>query len=272
MGRPDPIELRARYLLVADGANSRFGRTLGTLRTADWPNATAIRGYWQSPRHAEPYVETSLDLTDHHGNLLPGYGWVIPVGDGTVNVGVGLLSTFREFRSINATHLLQQHLERVAPDWQIEPDRPLGRAAPGRVPVGGSISPKAGPTYLVVGDAAGSVNPFSGTGIGEAFHTAALATEVLHQALDTNDPTVLQQYPARYDEVLGQYFHVGRLMARALGRPTVMRQLARASVSNQSVLEWLVRIMADALRPDDHGPAEAAYATAAALARLAPGS
>ena len=100
------VEIRAEYTIVADGANSRFGRALGTFRTREWPYGTAIRTYWQSPKHAEPWIESALDVKDRNGNPMPGYGWIFPVGDGTVNIGVGLLSTFRDFKSVNTTHLL----------------------------------------------------------------------------------------------------------------------------------------------------------------------
>ena len=50
-GAGAPEEVRARYVVVADGANSRFGRALGTSRDREWPYGTAIRGYWASPLH-----------------------------------------------------------------------------------------------------------------------------------------------------------------------------------------------------------------------------
>ena len=86
--------------MVADGANSRFGRALGHRRaTATYPMGMAVRGYFTSPYHDEPWIESHLDLRDRDGNHLPGYGWIFPVGDGTVNVGVGLLSTLHRVGS-----------------------------------------------------------------------------------------------------------------------------------------------------------------------------
>ena len=140
----EPVEIRARYVVVADGANSRFGRSLGTFRTREWPYGTAIRTYWETPRHAEPWIESALDVKDRNGNPMPGYGWIFPVGDGTVNIGVGLLSTFREFKSVNTTHLLDAYAHQVADRWEINPDRPECKATSGRIPMGGSVGPKAG--------------------------------------------------------------------------------------------------------------------------------
>ena len=127
-----PLDVRAEYTIVADGANSRFGRALGTYRTREWPYGTAIRTYWESPKHAEPWIESALDVKDRNGNPMPGYGWIFPVGDGTVNIGVGLLSTFRDFKSVNTTHLLDAYAHQIADRWEIdaaEPDGPTGQRA-----------------------------------------------------------------------------------------------------------------------------------------------
>jgi geranylgeranyl reductase family protein len=263
-------ELRAELTIVADGANSRFGRALGTYRTREWPYGTAIRTYWPSPRHADPWIESALDVKDRNGATMPGYGWIFPVGDGTVNIGVGLLSTFRDFKGVNTTHLLDAYAHQIAERWQIDPARPEARPTSGRIPMGGSVGPKAGPTYLVVGDAAGSVNPFNGEGIDYAYETARLAADVIHEALVDGDPTALQRYPKLLDDTYGQYFKVARLFARVIGRPALMRELTRVGMHSRPLMEWVLRIMANLLRPDEIGPAEAAYKAAAALVRLAP--
>jgi geranylgeranyl reductase family protein len=263
-------EIRAQYVIVADGANSRFGRALGTFRTREWPYGTAIRTYWESPKHAEPWIESALDVKDRNGNPMPGYGWIFPVGDGTVNIGVGLLSTFRDFKSVNTTHLLDAYAHQVADRWQIDPGKPEQKATSGRIPMGGSVGPNAGPNFLVVGDAAGSVNPFNGEVIDYAYETARMAANVLHEALVTNDPSLLQQYPRRIDEEYGEYFKVARLFARVIGRPLLMRELTRVGMNSRTLMEWVLRIMANLLREDEKGPAELAYKAAAKIAKVAP--
>ncbi len=266
------VDIRAEFTIVADGANSRFGRALGTFRTREWPYGTAIRTYWASPKHDDPWIESALDVKDRNGNPMPGYGWIFPVGDGTVNIGVGLLSTFRDFKSVNTTHLLDAYAHQIADRWEITPDQPEARPTSGRIPMGGSVGPKAGPTYLVIGDAAGSVNPFNGEGIDYAYETAHMAADVIHEALVDHDPTALQRFPKMLDDEYGQYFKVARLFARVIGRPLLMRELTRAGMHSRPLMEWVLRIMANLLRPDEVGPAEAAYKAAAAIVRLAPNS
>jgi geranylgeranyl reductase family protein len=262
--------VRARYVVVADGANSRFGRALGTYRTRDWPYGTAIRGYWESPLHDEPWIESALDVKDRSGHPLPGYGWIFPVGDGTVNIGVGLLSTFRDFKSVNTTHLLEEYVATAPSYWELSPANICGKPTSGRLPMGGSVGPKAGPTWLVVGDAAGTVNPFNGEGIDYAYETGRIAAEVLHDALASGDSLALANYERRLQSEYGLYFKVARLFAKVIGRPALMRELTRVGMRSRTLMEWVLRIMANILRPDELGPAEAAYKAAAAIVRLAP--
>jgi flavin-dependent dehydrogenase len=136
--------------------------------------------------------------------------------------------------------------------------------------MGGSVGPKSGPTYLVIGDAAGSVNPFNGEGIDYAYETARIAAHILTEAIRNNDPTALQRYQTMIDDEYGQYLKVARLFARIIGRPAIMRELSRVGMNNQTLMEWVLRIMSNLLRPDEIGPAEAAYKAAAAIVRLAP--
>ena len=114
---------------------------------------------------------------------MPGYGWIFPVGDGTVNVGIGLLSTFRDFKSVNTTKVLTEYVATAPSYWGLDPDAGTCKPTSGRLPMGGSVGPKAGPSYLVVGDAAGTVNPFNGEGIDYAYETGRMAAQILHEAL-----------------------------------------------------------------------------------------
>jgi len=263
-------ELRARYLVVADGANSRFGRALGTSRDRTYPLGMAVRGYYESPRHDDPWIESHLDIRDKDGNNLPGYGWVFPVGDGTINVGVGLLSTFAGWKNINTSHLMDAFCATAPEYWGISPETSCGPPTGGKLPTGLSVQPNVGPTWLTVGDAAGSVNPFNGEGISVAYETGRLAADSVSEALTTGDGLALARYRDRLDETYGLYFKVARAFVRAIGNPAVMRELTRVGFQSRTLMEWVLRIMANLLRPDELGPAEAAYKVVARLVAVAP--
>ncbi len=262
--------VRARYVIVADGANSRFGRALGTARDRSYPLGMAIRGYFTSPYHDEPWIESHLDISDRHGNHLPGYGWIFPVGDGTVNVGVGLLSTFSGWKHVNTTHLMEAFCDTAPARWGLSPETATCAPTGGRLPTGGSVLPRVGPTFVVTGDAAGFVNPFNGEGISVAYETGRLAADAVDLALATGDGLALQTYDDRLEQVYGLYFKVARAFVRALGNPAVMRELTRVGMHSRTLMEWVLRIMANLLRPEELGPAEAVYRTLAALVRIAP--
>ena len=264
--------LEARYVVVADGANSRFGRALGASRNRTYPQGMAIRGYYESPLHAEPWIESALDVRDRNGRSLPGYGWIFPVGDGTINVGVGLLSTFRDYKSVNTSHLMDEFAATAPAYWGISPSSSCGPPTGGRLPMGGSVSPNVGPTWVAIGDAAGTVNPFNGEGIDYAYETGRIAAGLLGEALATGDGRVLQRYPQLLDDEYGLYFKVARLFAHVIGNPAILNQLTRVGMHSQTLMEWVLRIMANLLREDELGPAEAAYRAIAAIVKRVPES
>jgi geranylgeranyl reductase family protein len=263
-------EIHARYVVVADGSLSRFGRALGTVRNKAYPQGIAIRGYFESPRSADPWIESCLDVHDREGRTLPGYGWIFPLGDGTINVGIGLLSTFKGYKDVNTTHLMTEWAATAPGRWGIDPDAMLAPPTGGRLPMAGSVDPKVGPNWLIVGDAAGSINPFNGEGIDYAYETARMAADLIDDALRSGTAQPLQRYPGLLDDEYGLYFKVARNFAKIIGQPVLMRELTRVGMRSQSLMEWVLRIMANLLREDELGPAEAAYRSVARIARLVP--
>ena len=134
----------------------------------------------------------------------------------------------------------------------------------------GSINPKVGPNWVLVGDAAGSINPFNGEGIDYAYETGRMAAGLLDESLVSGDARPLQTYPQLLDDEYGLYFKVARHFAKIIGQPALMRELTRVGMRSHSLMEWVLRIMANLLREDELGPAEAAYRSVARIARMVP--
>lgn len=265
------VDMRATYTVVADGANSRFGRALGTFRRRTWPHALAHRAVYRSALHDTSEIELVLDLHDRAATRITGYGWMFPRGDGTVNVGALMMSTSPSFQVVNPVHLLERLIDEHGARWQLDGD-PVEQAAGGRIPLGHAVSPTAGPTFLVVGDAAAAANPMSGAGIEYAIETGLTAADVIDEALTTGTAASLQRYPKLLDEHCGAYFKVGRLANRLLGRPTLAKRLAQLTTAGGPFSAAFVRITSNELRPGHLGVAEATYRLGRALSLVAPDS
>jgi geranylgeranyl reductase family protein len=262
-------EVRARFTVVADGANSRFGRALGASRDRSVPLGMAIRGYYRSPRHAESFIESHLDIRDAAGNVIPGYGWIFPLGDGRVNVGVGILSTFDKWKQVNTTKLMDAFVDWAPDSWCLSAETSLGSPTGGRLPMGLSVGPRVGPDYLMTGDAGGSINPFNGEGIAYGYETGRLAALTLADAICADDPARLAEYERHLEEIYGMYFKIGSAFMKLMGRGDLMRLVVNTGMYSRTLMEWVLRIMSNLVREDELGPAEAAYRAVAAIAARA---
>ena len=261
--------VRATFTIVADGANSNFGRLLGTYREPDWPLAVAHAADYRSPLHLADEVEVVVGVTDRVGTPIAGYGWMFPTGKDTVGVGVLLLSTSPSFAVINPAHLLERFAEQHASRWHLGAE-PVAPAVGGRVPLGLSVGPLAGPTYLIVGDAGGVANPLSGLGIDTALETGIIAGDVVGEALDQNSAAALQQYPKLVDDRYGSYYKMGRLADRLVGQPPLARRLHGALGARPTFAEGALRVALQHLRSGRGGVPELVYGMARAVASFAP--
>ena len=230
----------------------------------------ALRGYYRSPRSEETYIDSFLDIRDASGRVVPGYGWIFPLGDGRVNVGVGLLSTQGRGKHVNTTKLMDDFLAQVPASWCLDPRTACGAPVGGRLPMGLGVGPRVGPDAVVVGDAAGVINPFNGEGIAYGYETGRLAAGAVADTLAAGEPGLLAGYEQSLQDIYGLYYRVARAFIGVLSRPGLMRICVNAGMYNRPVMEWLLRIMGNYLRPDELGPAEVVYRALVALARPCP--
>ena len=258
--------------VIADGSMNRFGRELGTTRRRDYPMGMAARGYWASPRSTDPFLESQLDLRDRSGATMPGYGWVFPLGDGTVNVGVGLLSTFKRWKQVNTSHMLDDYVAGAPRHWALDGDSPLDRPVGGKLTMSFSRGPLVGANWLTVGDAAGSINPWNGEGISYAYETGRMAAGYIGEMIATGDPLLLRRYPQRLQDEYGLYYKMARIFVKLIGYPSVMRTLAHTGLRNRPLMEWTLQVMANLLDDEDKEMGERVYGALAAITRTLPTS
>jgi geranylgeranyl reductase family protein len=251
----------APLTILAAGAQGAAAKMLGAERHPDEPFGLAIRAYAPTPRHAERHLEACLSLRDEHGTPVPGYGWMFPAGDGTVNIGVGALSTMKGFKKLNLNKLLDQYAAIVRPTWSIGDYVDKPRAW--RLPM--SSTKRHGPGWVAVGDAAGFVNPMNGEGIDYALESGMLAVE---QYLA--DPA---QAPANYDRLVGERFdaflRTGRRFSFLIGHPWLLRPGLRIAVGTQTTADITLAVMGNLIDSSTPGAAGRVMRVADTTLRLA---
>jgi geranylgeranyl reductase family protein len=262
--------IKARYVVVADGSNSRIGRQLGTTRRRDLPMGMALRGYYRSDRHDDPFIESHLDIRDAEGNVVPGYGWIFPMGDGRVNVGVGLLSTDQRWKGLNTSHLMDAFVDFVPESWGIRPETSLGPPTGGKLPMGLSVGPRAGGNVVITGDAGGAINPFNGEGIAYGYETGRLAAAALGHALTGEGERALTDYDRELTAAYGPYYKVARAFVHLISNPEAMRLCVGLGMRSELLMTQLLRIMANLMRPDAAGPAELGFRAMELVSRFLP--
>ena len=238
--------VRARFVVAADGAASRFASQAGVARDPSRPLAIAARRYYRIPRPQEPVFESFLTMPDEvTGGILAGYGWIFPLGDGMVNVGAGLLNTFKRFREFSARHLLETFVRTLPPEWGIDEEHAAGPPLSGPIPMGMNRHPVAVPGMLVVGDAAGLTNPFNGEGIGYAMESGELAAELIAEAIDRDRPAIAHMYPVIVRERYGRYFNAGNRWVRMIGNPRFLRFAVKHGFPRRRLMAFALRVLAN---------------------------
>lgn len=225
----------APFTILAAGAQGQAAQILGAVRDPNETFGLAIRAYAPTPRHAERHLEACLSLSDEHGTAVPGYGWMFPAGDGTVNIGVGALSTMKGFKKLNLNTLLDQYASLVKDSWSLGEYVEKPRAW--RLPM--SCVRRYGPGWVAVGDAAGFVNPMNGEGIDYGLESGMLAAQKF-----LVDP---QTAPRIYDTEVGERFdsflRTGRRFSFIIGHPWLLKPGLRVAVGTQKAADITLAVM-----------------------------
>ena len=240
--RHDPRALRARRR-----------RRRQPVRKARRASAATRAGRWGSPRAATTASTTTRGRGSSRGwtcgtatCCCPGYGWLFPVAGGRINLGAGLLNTFANFKDVSAQQLFAAFARMLPPEWGIDEDTAEGRVLSGPLPMGMNRTPPAVPGMLLVGDAAGAVNPFNGEGIAYAMETGEIAAELVHEALVTRPAGARDAATRRCSATpTARYFAIGRRFAKVIGKPAIMGRATTHLLPHRRIMAFALRAMAN---------------------------
>ena len=243
---------RAPVVIAADGNSSRLSVAMGLRKRDDRPLGVAVRTYYKTPRHYDDYLESWLDLWDGD-RLLPGYGWIFGMGDGTSNVGLGLLNTSAAFGNTDYRALLRRWLAGMPEEWGFTEDNRTEPVRGAALPMGFNRTPHYHRGLLLAGDAGGLVNPFNGEGIAYAMESGEILARTVTQALAR--PTaaererVLRQYPEALRDAYGGYYALGRAFVQLIGKPRLMRYAAKKGMDHPALMRFALKLLANLTDP-----------------------
>jgi geranylgeranyl reductase family protein len=236
--------VRCRRLVVADGVRSQLGRVLGRTWHRETVYGVAGRAYVDSTHSQDPWISSHLELRGMENELLSGYGWIFPLGDGQVNIGVGTLATSKRPAGIQLRPLMQLYADARAPAFGLS--GPLRSPTSALLPMGGAVSGVAGPNWALIGDAAGCVNPLNGEGIDYGLETGRLVAQSIHDGehLGTSWPGLLTQH-------YGEAFSIARRLAGLVTVPRVLPALGPIGMRSRWMMTLALRWMGNLVTDED---------------------
>lgn len=245
VGPDGPAQITVGQLIVADGVRSPLGRELGREWHRDTAYGVAARAYVRSDRAGDEWMGSDLELHDGDGGLLPGYGWVFPLGadDGLVNIGVGALATAKRPAHMALRPIVEHYTNAQRERWGLH-GAPM-RVTSALLPMGGAVSGVAGRNWMLVGDCAACVNPLNGEGIDYAMETGRFAAARLGERDHTAD------WPALLADHYGAAFSAARRLAGVLTVPKAVPVLGRPGIRSAALMSMVVRVMGNLITPED---------------------
>ncbi len=194
----EDFEIKAKIVVGADGPESRVGRW-GGLKTA------------VKPKNMESGIQfemVGLEMEDpdviefYFGSVAPGgYAWIFPKGDDIANVGLGIVSTVTDKSAY-------EHLVEFVKNCPATQNAQPVELNVGGDPVGGMTKTLVKDNLMIVGDAAGHVNPLTGGGIITALEAGMYAGEVAAAAVKEDNFTEkrLKEYQEKCKKEIGDSF------------------------------------------------------------------
>ncbi|MEV6070505.1 geranylgeranyl reductase family protein [Nocardia sp. NPDC052001] len=232
-----------KVLIVADGVRSPVGKLLGRTWHREYAYGTAARAYIRSERHDDPWISSHLELRDANNELVPGYGWVFPLGNGEVNIGVGSLATEKRPSHIALKPLLQHYVSLRREEWGFEGE--ARAVASALLPMGGAVSNVAGRNWVLVGDAAGCVNPLNGEGIDYGLEGGHMLSGLL------DEPDLTRIWPDMLRERYGRTYSVARRLAALATHPRAVPFGGPPVMRSQLLQRTAVRVMGNLVTDED---------------------
>lgn len=239
------LDVSARLVIVASGAQSAFARDVTGYRIEDRQYAVAVRGYYQGVTGLDENNFIELHFLKE---IAPGYLWIFPLPDGQANVGLGMLKSMVNKQGVN----LKQQLRGLIADHPDLRERFAGAEIVGDIrgfglPLGTRKRSLSGDQYMLVGDAGALIDPFTGEGIGNAMLSGTLAARRAQEALQSGDTSAafLKAYDASVYRATWAELRLSRKLQQLAQYPSLFNLFAFFARRNSRLAETMSAMFLD---------------------------
>ncbi|WP_346317126.1 geranylgeranyl reductase family protein [Chitinophaga sp. YIM B06452] len=227
--------VKAKLLIIANGAHSSFTKDVAGIRMEPKYYAAGIRAYYKGVKgmHEDSFIELHFLK-----NLLPGYLWIFPLPDGEANVGMDMLSDAVRDRKVNLKQLLTETLKQDPVFAERFRDAEMTSSLDGYgLPLGSKKRRLSGNRYMLVGDAAYIIDPFTGEGIGNAIYSGAIAAKQAAACLEADNfsEAAMMAYDESVYRVLGPELNLSYKLQQLVKYPRLFNWLMKMGMRNKQL-------------------------------------
>lgn len=241
----EQTEVVCKLAIFANGAHSKQAKELANLRPEKKHYVAGIRAYYEGVEDMHPDGHIELHFLKE---FLPGYFWIFPLPDGKANVGAGMRSDVVAKKKVNLRKAMQQLIEQ---DPQLKHRfrnaRPLEEVKGFGLPLGSKKRPISGDNFLLVGDAASLIDPFTGEGIGNALASGELAAQWAQKALEAKhfDADFLKGYDAAIYKRFWKELRLSKTLQDLLNYPWLFSMVVNKATANETLRQTISCMLTD---------------------------
>ena len=213
-------QVNASVIVGADGDKGVVRKTFINDNASPKSYAVGLRAYYKGVEGMDRNNFIELHFLPE---VLPGYFWIFPLPNGMANIGVGILSETIRAKKINLREQMLKAIEKNPTiNHRFKKAELIGKIQGWGLPMGMERQQVSGDRFLLTGDAASLIDPFSGEGIGNALYSGMLAAEAIEKALKENqfeDAFFKEQYDDVLYKRLGDELKISATLQRLCRYP-----------------------------------------------------
>ncbi|MFM7766514.1 MAG: NAD(P)/FAD-dependent oxidoreductase [Bacteroidota bacterium] len=234
-----PYQVKTKLLIAADGERSLAAKFLGGIKKEADHFSAGIRVYYEgvTDMHPKNYIELHFIK-----EFLPGYLWIFPLPNGKANIGAGVLSKHASKQKMNLRQMLTDCIStHPAIKDRFKNATPMEKVQGWGLPLGSKKRKLSGDNFILSGDAASLIDPFTGEGISNAMFSGMMAAETAIEALKMNDysDAFLQSYDSKVYRRLGGELKLSRTMQKLCNYPFLFNLVVNKAERNREFRETI---------------------------------